>query len=140
MEPVSAESYQSIEEYRRNFEARLKRQLDERERARRQALQAISEKAPSIMSSWQSVRRAYLFGSITRPGAFHEASDVDIAVEGMTAQEYFGLWRALERALPDWAIDVRDITPISPFTNLIRKTGMLIYERASSSATSRDSG
>jgi len=107
---------------------------------RQRALQAISKKTPAIMSGWQSVRCAYLFGSVTRPGAFHEASDVDIAVEGMTAQEYFALWRALERALPDWAIDVRDITPASPFADLVRKTGVLIYERAGSSATSRDSG
>jgi len=107
---------------------------------RRRALQVIREKAPAIMSGWQSVRRAYLFGSITHPGAFHEASDVDIAVEGVTAQEHFALWQALEQALPDWAIDVRDITPASPFADLVRKTGVLIYERASSSPASRDAG
>jgi predicted nucleotidyltransferase len=140
LELVSAESNKPIEEYRRNFKARLKRQLEKRERTRQQALRAVWETAPAIISSWQSVRRAYLFGSVTRLGAFHEASDVDIAVEGITAQEYFALWQALERALPDWAIDVRDITPASPFGDLIRKTGVLIYERTDSSTTSRDSG
>jgi len=136
LEPVPAESNESIRGYRRNFKARLKRQLDMRERARQRALQTICEKAPAVISGWQSVHRAYLFGSVTRPGAFHEESDVDIAVEGVTAQEYFALWRALERTFPDWAIDVRDITPTSPFADLVRKTGVLIYERASSSATS----
>lgn len=138
MESVSAKLNKPIHVYRRNFQARLKRQLETRERARRWALQAIHEKGVAILSNWPSVRRAYLFGSVTRPGAFHEESDVDIAVEEATAQEYFALWRALEQALPDWAIDVRDITPASTFADLVRKTGVLIYERAGSSTTGRD--
>jgi predicted nucleotidyltransferase len=140
MKPVSAELSESIHAYRQNFKTRLRRRLEARERTRQRALQIIQEKAPTIMSRWQSVRRAYLFGSVTHPGAFHEESDVDIAIEGVTAQEYFALWRALERALPDWVIDVRDITPASPFADLVRKTGVLIYERANSPATSRNSG
>jgi len=139
LKPVTAEFGEAIYTYRRSFQARLSRQLEARERARRRVLQAVRKKAPVVLSDCPSVHRAYLFGSVTRATAFHEESDVDIAVEGVTAQEYFGLWRALERTFPDWAIDLRDITPASPFADLVRKTGVLIYERTDSSATSRDS-
>jgi predicted nucleotidyltransferase len=126
----------TMEEYRRTFQARLRRQQEMREAERQRALQAVHESAPAIISSQPSIRRAYLFGSVTRPGAFHPESDIDIAVEGATAHEYFSLWRALERALPDWMIDVRDITSGSTFGDLVRRTGVLIYERADSPATS----
>lgn len=137
---LSSRLEEKIHIYRRNFQARLRRQFEMREVARQQALQAVHEKAPAILSGFPSVQRAYLFGSVARPGAFHEGSDVDIAVEGVTTQEYFALWKALEEALPDLAIDVRDLTPASPFSDLICKTGVLIYERADSPSTSRDSG
>jgi len=137
---LSAGPRKTIRTYRRSFQARLRRRWKARETTRRRAMQTVRQKAPALLSNWPSVRRAYLFGSVTLPGAFHVRSDVDIAVEGVTAEEYFALWRALEQALPDWAIDVRDITPASPFADLIRRTGVLIYERANSSATSRNSG
>jgi predicted nucleotidyltransferase len=120
MEMTRAISREEMRTYRQNFQARLKRQ---------RALESIRQEAPAILSCWPSVHRAYLFGSITRPGAFHKKSDVDIAVEGVTAEEYLALWRALERALPDWAIDLRDITAASTFADLVRRTGVLIYAR-----------
>ncbi|HEY84523.1 MAG TPA: nucleotidyltransferase domain-containing protein, partial [Chloroflexi bacterium] len=79
---------------------------------------------------------AYLFGSIIQPGNFHPESDVDIAIEGATAQAYFDLWRTLEEDLPEWAIDLRDISQPSPFADLIRQTGMLIYERENPTTSS----
>jgi predicted nucleotidyltransferase len=122
-------SREDMRTYRQSFQARLKRQRDAREARRQRALESVRQAAPDILSRWPSVQRAYLFGSITRPGAFHKKSDVDIAVEGVTAEEYLALWRALERALPDWAIDLRDITPASTFADLVRRTGVLIYAR-----------
>ena len=119
-----------IETYRRTFRQRVQRDREEREERRRQALRAVWKKAPAILAAYPSVRRAYLFGSIIRPGAFHPASDVDIALEGTTASEYFAVWRGLERALSGWTVDVREITAPSPFAHLIRETGILIYERA----------
>lgn len=121
--------------YRLGFQARLKRQQEEREQARQHALQAVQEKALGIIARSPSVRRAYLFGSLTRPGAFHETSDIDIAVEGTTAQDYFDLWKSLEEALSNWTVDLRDITSPSSFSDLVRKTGVLIYERTDSATT-----
>jgi predicted nucleotidyltransferase len=129
-EPVVAPD--QMEAYRRAFRERLQRALETREERRRLASQAVQDKAPAILAMYPSVQRAYLFGSVTRPGAFHPASDIDVALEGTTATEYFAVWRDLERALPGWTVDVREITDPSPFASLIRKTGVLIYERTNS--------
>lgn len=120
-----------IEIYRHTFRQRMQRDQESRERQRQQALQAVRDKSPAILAAYPSVRRAYLFGSVARPGAFRPASDIDIALEGTTAAEYFAVWQDLERALPGWMVDVREITDASPFADLIRKTGRSIYERAS---------
>jgi len=137
---VSAESRDTIHTYRRNFQARLKRQLETRETARHRALRAVREKAPAILSDCPSVHRAYLFGSVTRPGAFHTGSDVDIAVEGATVPGVLCPLARTRASLTGFGDDVRDITSPSPFADLVRQTGVLIYERADSSATSRDLG
>ncbi len=121
-----------IETYRRAFQQRMQHNMEEREERRQQVLRAVWEKAPAILAAYPSVRRAYLFGSVTRPGVFRPASDIDIALEGTTAAEYFAVWRDLEHALPDWTVDVREITDSSPFADLIRETGVLLYERSSS--------
>ncbi|RME49494.1 MAG: nucleotidyltransferase domain-containing protein [Caldilineae bacterium] len=122
--PLSAEA---ISAYRRTFLARLKRRREEQEARRRRAQAAVMEVAPRILANYPSVRRAYLFGSVTQPGAFHDASDVDIAVEGVATEAYFPLWRALEEALPEWRIDLRDISSPFPFADRVRRTGVLIY-------------
>ncbi|HEY89136.1 MAG TPA: nucleotidyltransferase domain-containing protein [Thermoflexia bacterium] len=129
---MSAISPEKIQAYRHNFQARLNRQHDAREERREHALRAVYREVPAILARWPSIQRAYLFGSVLSPGAFRQASDIDIAVEGVTASEYFAIWRALETALPDWVIDCRDITADtdSHFATSVRGTGKLIYEHA----------
>jgi predicted nucleotidyltransferase len=119
-----------IETYRHAFQQRIRHALEEREEHRRKALLAVREHALAVLAACTSVRRAYLFGSVTRPGAFDTASDIDIAVEGTTAADYFAVWRDLERALPDWTVDVREVDVPSPFADRVQETGVLIYERA----------
>jgi len=133
-------SREQIHTYRQSFQARLERQRDAQEARRQRALESVRKETPAILSRWPCVHRAYLFGSVLCPGAFHRGSDVDVAVEGVTAEEYFVIWRALERACPDWAIDLRDITAASPFADLVRRTGVVIYAREDTSAASGDSG
>lgn len=115
--------------YRQTFKDRLNRQHGEREACRLQALAHIQAGLPSVASSFASVRRVYLFGSILRSGQFHAKSDVDIGVGGVTAEEYFALWRELEAAFPERPVDLRDVSKPSFFADTIQKTGLLIYER-----------
>lgn len=132
---MPATDFTQVETYRHTLQQRLQRDLEAREAQRQKALQAVLETALVVLKAYPSVRRAYLFGSVIRPGNFYPDSDIDIALEGATAVEYFAVWRDLEHALSEWAVDVREITDPSPFTNLIRETGVLIYERASSSTS-----
>ncbi len=118
--------------YRRSFAERQSRQLAERERWREEALTAVTTAIPSIAARHPSVAQAYLFGSIIRPGEFRLASDVDVAVVGTTPAAYFAFWRDLEAALPNWVIDLRDITEPSFFSERIQHTGLLLYERTDS--------
>ena len=102
----------------------------ERAARREQAVQAARAAMRAVMPHFPSVAKAYLFGSVTRPGAMRRDSDIDIAIEGhLTAEEYFALWRDLERAMPGWLIDVVELDQDLLFAGRVRESGELIYER-----------
>lgn len=130
----------SIETYRRTLQNRLHKQLEQREQRRQQVLKSMLAEAPAIIARFPSIQRAYLFGSITKTGAFHADSDVDIGVEGVSAPEYFAVWRALEEAFPEIFIDVRDVIPDTYFGQQVQNRGILLYERRHSHSASRNSG
>ncbi len=114
---------------RRSFIAREEREQARRELRRQAALKAAINAIRSVIPGYAMVRRAYLFGSVLRHGAFRIKSDVDIAVEGVDAADFFSLWRDLEEAMPDWAVDLRDLVPGSNFARRVQERGRLIYER-----------
>jgi predicted nucleotidyltransferase len=125
----------SIHTYRKSFRERLQRDVQAREQVRRNLMQVVTACVPAICARYDSVQRAYLFGSLTQPGQFHAQSDVDVAIEGATAEHYFALWHALEEALPERVIDLRDVEPHSHFGRSVRLRGQLLYERTDSTAT-----
>ncbi len=112
---------------RKAFQSRLQKNLETRELAREKALQAVRAVAPEVMAKYPTVKAAYIFGSLLRPNAFRLDSDIDIAIEGSDAEDYFALWHDLEDALPNWFIDLRDLPPDSRFTQRVRETGEKIY-------------
>ncbi len=99
-----------IQAARRAFLSRQQKTLEQHEALRQNALQAVRSVAPAIIAKYPTVTATYLFGSILRPGAFQTNSDIDIAIEGGSAEDYFALWRELEEVLPDWFIDLREVT------------------------------
>ncbi len=113
---------------RESFAAREERKLVEREKRRQVALEAAISALNAVLPRYGKVRRAYLFGSAIRPGAFRHDSDVDIAVEGIEAADYFALWRDLEEAMPDWPVDLRDLVSGTHFARRVQMEGRLIYE------------
>ncbi len=115
---------------RHNLQSRAERERTEREDRRAAAEHAVTEAVEKAIINFPSVKRVFLFGSVTRPNAFRPDSDVDVAVEGLGVADYFSIWRALEEAAPGWTIDLRDITQPSDFSERVRSTGKLIYERA----------
>lgn len=61
-----------------------------------------------------SARRIVLFGSLARPGAAHEESDVDLAVEGLSPPvEYFSACAAVE-AIVQAPLDLVELDRASP--------------------------
>ena len=57
-------------------------------------------------------------------------SDVDLALEGdLTAEDYFALWRELERAAEGWSLDLAELDRDLHFAGRVREGGELIYER-----------
>jgi predicted nucleotidyltransferase len=121
---------------RESFAAREEKKLAEREKRRQMALEAAVNALNAILPHYGKVSRAYLFGSVVRSGAFRLDSDVDIAVEGIEAADYFALWRDLERAMPDWQVDLRDLVPGTHFARRVQMEGRLIYESKDSGAKS----
>jgi predicted nucleotidyltransferase len=123
---------------RAHLRTRQERQHQAREQQRRAVLQALCAAVRSIFPRFPSVQRAYLFGTVLRPGALRSTSDIDIAVEGrLNAEDYFALWRELERAVGGWPIDLVELDRGVHFADRVRELGMLIYERPDSISESR---
>ena len=114
------------------FRARGERRFAEREERRRAALEAVGKAVRAVLSFHPRQSRGYLFGSVVRPGAFGSASDVDVAIESASAEEYFAIWRELETAAPDWTVDLRVLADSSQFAEGVRSHGTIVYERLSS--------
>lgn len=116
-----------IAAYRQSFQSRLRREWEQRESRREVALRTVRDVVPAIVAQYPEVKAAYMFGSILRPNAFRADSDIDIAIEGGSAETYFALWRELEAALSEWVIDLRELPTGTRFTQRVRETGEKIY-------------
>jgi len=115
------------------LQARQKQAHKRREQRRQVALQALRTAAQSILPRFPHIRRAYLFGSVLRPGALRSTSDIDVAIEGrLEAEEYFALWRQLEQAVVSWPVDLVELDQEVPFAARVREQGEVIYERTDS--------
>jgi len=135
---ISSISPTDLARSRQLFKARLERQFQQSEARRQDTLAQVLVAVPSIMAQYPTVRAAYLFGSLLRPGSFRANSDIDIAVVGLEPPCYSSLWHELEVALPDWFIDLRELPADSPFTTLVKLTGRKIYDCPDTPITSRN--
>ena len=90
--------------------ARQAYQYQIREQQRLAVLQSLRDPAQAVFSRFPHIQRAYLFGSVLRPGALRVTSDIDIAIEGrLTAEDYFALWCAWECVLGYRPIDLLEL-------------------------------
>lgn len=120
---------------RARLQARQAHQYHDREQQRQALLQALRAAAHATFSRFPGVQRAYLFGTIVRPGALRTTSDVDVAIEGrLSAEDYFTLWRELERVAEYRPIDLVELDQSPHFADRIREHGMVIYAHTDSDA------
>ncbi len=68
------------------------------------------------------LRQAYVFGSLARTGRFNDCSDVDFAVEKISAEGFFDLMAALSSEL-DRDVDLVELTKCH-FAHRIRQEGV----------------
>jgi predicted nucleotidyltransferase len=112
------------------LQAREQQRFQKCESIRQQALQWAHEAARNILPAFPRVRKAYLFGSVMHSGAMRRDSDIDIAIEGeLKAEDYFALWREMERAIPGRTVEVVELGKDPHFTESVRQSGELIYAR-----------
>lgn len=128
----------AVAAYRQTLKTRLERKRRDQENARVRAFQAALEVIPVAAARFQSIEAVYLFGSVTSSGLFHAHSDIDVALVGANARDYFDFWASLETALPEYIVDLRDFHASETFSQRIRESGVLVYERDNPSTASRD--
>jgi predicted nucleotidyltransferase len=83
---------------------------DER-RARERLLERIREAAVVLKSRFHA-RRVVLFGSLAHAAWFRPDSDVDLAVEGLSSDDYWRAWRAVEEIIGDRPVDLVEIETV----------------------------
>ncbi|PSN17493.1 hypothetical protein C7271_17440 [filamentous cyanobacterium CCP5] len=125
-----------LQRCRDSFSQRAAAQQAVQEELRHQAHKQAITSIRQVIPQYPQITQVYLFGSITQPGQFRNDSDIDIAVAGIDAAAYFALWRDLEAACPNWAIDLREINQPSHFASTVRQFGELVYESSGGSSES----
>lgn len=103
------------------LDAAWARQREVLEQERRQVVEDVRR----LLDRWgpaYGIRRAYLFGSVARPGRFRRDSDVDLAVEQIDAQCFFEAWGRFSGELgrPLDLVKLADC----PFSDKIRREGI----------------
>jgi predicted nucleotidyltransferase len=85
-----------------------------RDRRAREAI-AAAQRCARLLYDEYGVSEVYLFGSLVTPEAFHDRSDIDLAVAGLPPRLYFralaDLWRELPPAMELDLVPLEDADP-----------------------------
>lgn len=76
-----------------------------------QALQ-VAQKCIDLLMHRFGARRVILFGSLAGQGTWHRGSDIDLAVEGMPAEEFFLAYTACHDLIPSGLGLELDLVPL----------------------------
>jgi predicted nucleotidyltransferase len=110
----------------RRYEAKNRRSIELFNEATKDAV-AIRR----LIESKYRPQRIYQWGSLLHPERFDENSDIDFAVEGITAPETFFSMLGDAMKLTRLPLDIVQIEKIEiEFADAIRQSGMVVYERA----------
>jgi predicted nucleotidyltransferase len=106
----------------------------ERQNERRLHLHSLAEaarkdleKVVQVLTQQYGVRRAILFGSLSR-GRFAEGSDIDIAVEGLNRADFYEALAAVNRVTPHW-VDLKPLEDLDPFFRERVLSGKVLFPR-----------
>jgi len=79
------------------------------ERRVRERLLARVREAASLLKERFGVRRVILFGSLADAAWFQVDSDVDLAVEGLSPEDYWDAWQLVEDIIQERPVDLIEI-------------------------------
>jgi len=117
------------EGWKRYIEAHQRRSplpgLTPAQRRERERLLSRVRKAAAVLKTRFGARRVVLFGSLAHAAWFVTESDVDLAVEGLSDQEYWEAWRAVEEVIRDRPVDLVALETVrEPLRRAIERTGI----------------
>ena len=104
------------------LDAALAHRREDNEKQQLAAVERITQWLESEGSRY-GIDKAYLFGSVVRPYRFTERSDVDIAVERIEPDHFFGAMAALSEVL-EREVDLVELSKCH-FAHRIRQQGIL---------------
>jgi predicted nucleotidyltransferase len=82
---------EKIATYREGLRRRLSRPLTEKEQAELDEAYTEAERLAQILVKEHGAKRVLLFGSVARRRPLRADSDIDLAVEGMSSEDYYRL-------------------------------------------------
>ena len=85
---------------------------------RRQQALAIADKCMQVLKEDFEAEKVILFGSLRGDAPWHEKSDLDLAVEGLSEQGFWDAYGALEKLMPDWLLF--DLIPLAKTPDYLR--------------------
>ena len=84
------------------------------EREERESLLRRIGEAAGALKQQYGVRRVVLFGSLAHRAWFSSDTDVDLAVEGLRAKDYWQAWKIAEEIIGDRTVDIVEIERAKP--------------------------
>jgi predicted nucleotidyltransferase len=70
---------------------------------------ALVRRAAEALKARFNVRRVLLFGSLAHEAWYASDSDVDLAVQGLSAHDYWRAWGVIEDIITERSVDLVDL-------------------------------
>jgi predicted nucleotidyltransferase len=88
---------------------RRKWEADETVKSRWQAAQELAQQAAQLLRTDFAAKKVILFGSATHPSLFTPWSDVDLAVEGISATQFYAAVATVTGLSSSFRVDLIDL-------------------------------
>lgn len=118
-------STETVEKYRRAWHEHAGESKRKNESRRQDALQCAKILAKMLVSRF-GAKKVMLFGSVLNEDRFNKNSDIDIAVEGIGAENYFSAFA--ECQMLDFPVDLIEISTATPLMKERIAKGTVLYE------------
>ncbi|MEL6326543.1 MAG: nucleotidyltransferase domain-containing protein [Cyanobacteria bacterium J06626_23] len=86
---------------------------------RRQIAAAVADRCIQILTEEYGATEAFVFGSLRGDSPWHAASDMDLAVRGLSDTDVINAFDRLRRIVPEWL--PYDLAPVDTLPERIRK-------------------